>query len=1058
MFAAAIQPRAMSHTSCCVLLSISLALACRFWSVCAEFPTVFGDKSSGFGPVFEEQPVDTIYPEESPEDKIIMSCRTRANPPATYRWWLDNTEIVIGNEDDYSLMGGNLVISFPDRSKHAGNYSCLASNEFGTLVSQKASVQFGYLDMFSSDEREAVYVKEGQGAVLLCDPPPHFPEDLSFRWMLNEFPEFIPLDKRRFVSQTTGNLYISTVRASDSGNYSCFVSSPSIAKSVFSKFIPLVPIAERSLRKYPADIKVKSPDTYTLLGQNVTLECFALGNPIPQIRWRKVDGDLPVERHNISMSGSLLHLYDIQYEDEGLYECEADNSKGKDRHKVHLYVEGAPEWVEKISSSERDIGGDYIMSCLASGKPKPHVHFLKNGRMYGKNHELRFTDLTFDDSGMYQCIAENRHGTIYANAELRVFAGAPSFEWNPVKPKLLGAKNGRVVIACKPRAAPRPSISWSKGTELLHNSSRIFIWPDGSLELLNVTKSDEGKYTCLAENDRGRANSSGSLSVTDATKITLAPSSADISVGESARMECAASHDPTLDLTFIWSLDAHVIDRDREHYESKMDVNQDGQAGTSSSELLISNTQLRHAGRYSCTAQTPVDNVTVSAELVVRGPPGPPGGVRVDEVLTSSVRVTWSHGTDNLSPISKYSIQYRDVQAQQDWRDASTSPVNVEGNAEMATVINLTPWTEYEFRVIATNTLGTGPPSDPSPKITTRETRPVVAPSDIGGGGETSRELTITWTPVQPQYYYGSNFGYIIAFKPHNDPEWMRVTVTDPQARKYVHKDSKIPPSTRFEVKMKAFNSQGEGPFSISAFIYSSQDVPAEAPTIIEARTLSATEAVVSWVPLQLQTVEGYQVRYWRESVENEASAQRALVSSRENHTRLDNMKPNSHYLIEVRAYNGAGYGPASQRHKIYTKKAPPSRPPKIIGTKMNYSGTTINIAWEQVEPLANESTVEGYKVLYRPEGQPSGMLYTTVKQSIDLPMKKGDYLVEVRAHSEGGDGAVAQVRIADAFIHWIQDMHKISANAAHMKQMMMRFTVMILMNDQQMENTQMIT
>ncbi|XP_016354902.1 contactin-1a-like, partial [Sinocyclocheilus anshuiensis] len=131
----------------------------------------------------------------------------------------------------------------------------------------------------------------------------------------------------------------------------------------------------------------------------------------------------------------------------------------------------APEWVEKISSSERDIGGDYIMSCLASGKPKPHVHFLKNGRMYAKNHELRFTDLTFDDSGMYQCIAENRHGTIYANAELRVFAGAPSFEWNPVKPKLLGAKNGRVVIDCKPRAAPRPSISWSKGTELLHNSS-----------------------------------------------------------------------------------------------------------------------------------------------------------------------------------------------------------------------------------------------------------------------------------------------------------------------------------------------------------------------------------------------------------------------------------------------------------------------------------------------------------------------------------------------------------------------------------------------------------
>lgn len=41
----------------------------------------------------------------------------------------------------------------------------------------------------------------------------------------------------------------------------------------------------------------------------------------------------------------------------------------------------------------------------------------------------------------------------------------------------------------------------------------------------------------------------------------------------------------------------------------------------------------------------------------------------------------------------------------------------------MATVTNLTPWTEYEFRVTATNTLGTGPPSAASPRVTTREAR-----------------------------------------------------------------------------------------------------------------------------------------------------------------------------------------------------------------------------------------------------------------------------------------------------------------------------------------------
>ena len=35
--------------------------------------------------------------------------------------------------------------------------------------------------------------------------------------------------------------------------------------------------------------------------------------------------------------------------------------------------------------------------------------------------DMRFSSLAFGNSGMYQCIAENHHGIIYANAELRVY-------------------------------------------------------------------------------------------------------------------------------------------------------------------------------------------------------------------------------------------------------------------------------------------------------------------------------------------------------------------------------------------------------------------------------------------------------------------------------------------------------------------------------------------------------------------------------------------------------------------------------------------------------------
>ncbi|CAN9498950.1 unnamed protein product [Ophioblennius macclurei] len=995
-----------------LILSISIAGA----SGLGEVPDFYrADEATGYGPVFEEQPVDTIYPEESPEAKITMNCRARAHPPATYKWTLDNVDIDLSEEGShYSLVGGNLVISNPIKTQHVGQYSCLASNMYGAVISREASVQFGYLDLFSSEERSSVYVKEGQGAVLLCAPPPHYPAELSFRWILNEFPTFIPLDKRRFVSQITGNLYISKVDSSDKGNYSCIASSPSISKSVFSNYIPLEPLAERPLRKYPADLKVKFPDTTALVGQNITLECFALGNPVPEIRWKKLDGQLPPS-HEVRLGGTQLHLYNVQFEDGGTYKCEAMNSKGKDYHTARVSVEAYPEWVDHISSTEKDLGSAYTMSCTAGGKPKPHISWIKNGQSLDRK-DMKFSSLTFDDAGMYQCIAGNRHGVIYANAELRVFACAPTFEHSPLK-RVMAANNGRVVIKCRPKAAPKPTFSWSKGTELLFNSSRMSIWEDGSLEILNVTRADEGKYTCFAENNRGRANSTGTLMVTESTKITLAPSNADVKVGENAWMQCAASHDRFLDITFIWSLDGRVLDlhKHSQHYERTPN-------GSSEGELLIRNAQLKHAGRYTCTAQTPVDNVTASAHLVVRGPPGAPGGVRLVNKTDNNVTLQWSRGADNHSPISKYTIQYRDQFSQGVWKNATTSPAIVEGNTEAATVLDLFPWTEYEFRIFATNTLGTGEPSSPSPKDRTLQSVPVVAPSDVGGGGGASRELTITWTPVQPQYYYGPNFGYIVTFKPKEENQWKRVVLDEPQAKRYVHKDSEMPPLTEFHVKVKAINSEGEGPYSLTATILSAQDAPSEAPSVVDGKALSATVATVWWLPLKNCSVDGYQIKFWRNHEDSEGGAQRTVVPGSENHTKLEGLKPDSFYFIEIRAYNSAGYGPPSHHLQIHTMKPPPSRPPVIIGTKQK--GPFINIAWEQVEPMANESSIDGYRVLYRERGHSGGTLYTTSKRHIDLPMPaNANFVAEVRAHTEGGDGAMVQVDLPGGSVKAAQSL-----------------------------------
>uniref|UniRef100_A0A8C1ZAM1 Contactin 1b n=1 Tax=Cyprinus carpio TaxID=7962 RepID=A0A8C1ZAM1_CYPCA len=1002
-------------------------------------PRIFDKEATGFGPIFEEEPLDTVYAEDSPENKISMNCRARANPPAIIKWWLNNWEIKLMEQPDehFSLVGGNLVITNPDKGKHAGKYVCVAKNVYGTVISKEATVKFGYLNQFPTDEREPVHVKEGQGAVLLCSPPSRYPSEVLFRWIYNDFPNFIIPDQRRFVSQTTGNMYIAKVEASDVGNYSCFVSSPTIGKSVFSMPIPLLPQIEKEVKRYPADIRVKFPKTYALVHQNITLECFALGNPLPHIRWRKLDADLP-PNYEVSMNGALLHLINVQYEDEGSYECETLNVKGMDWYRQWLYVEGAPEWAEHINDTEKDVGSELTLRCVAVGKPLPWIRWLKDGYSYGKG-ELKFSSLTFEDSGMYQCVAENEWGTIYASAELRVVSCAPTFIYNPVKKVLLGAENGRVVIECKPRAAPKPKFIWKRGSELLTNSSRMLIWDDGSLEILNVSKSDEGSYTCYAENDRGKSNSTGTLTITEATKITVAPSDTEAVVGDTMILQCSASFDPSLDITFIWTVDSYVINfyTDFEHYELLM-VSRDRnlrRAGISGrqvislysmcvflqghenrGDLLIKNIQVRHAGHYSCTAQTIVDNATAEADVSVKGLPGPPGGVRVEEIGDTSVKLRWSLGSDHGSSLIQHVVQTRDFYAldPEDWKTASTSPVFLDGSMESATVINLYPWMQYEFRVHAINEFGAGENSRPSIKIKTWDARPTVAPSEVIGQVGISGELIVTWTPVKPQFFFGKKFGYVVAFKQHEDSEWKWTTVEDPETRRYVYKES-MTPDTEIQVKVSTYNNKGEGPSSLISVVYSPRLAPTEAPLDVYARQVTSTEALVWWLPVYQSPpnwVDGYQIRYWRKYDDNEAAASRVIVHRTVNQTRLENMRPDSHYLIEVRAFNGAGLGPPSEHCEMFTRRPPPSRLLRVY-KYVSFNRKWLYLYWDHIYNYWNESYVEGYKILFRKEGERYGKLYTTGRHYIDFPMPEtGDYIIEVRARCEGGDGPISQIRV----------------------------------------------
>lgn len=60
-------------------------------------------------------------------------------------------------------------------------------------------------------------------------------------------------------------------------------------------------------------------------------------SPVPRIKWRKVDGSLSPQW---ATAEPTLQIPSVSFEDEGTYECEAENSKGRDTVQGRIIVQG----------------------------------------------------------------------------------------------------------------------------------------------------------------------------------------------------------------------------------------------------------------------------------------------------------------------------------------------------------------------------------------------------------------------------------------------------------------------------------------------------------------------------------------------------------------------------------------------------------------------------------------------------------------------------------------------------------------------------------------------
>ena len=142
--------------------------------------------------------------------------------------------------------------------------------------------------------------------------------------------------------------------------------------------------------------------------------------------------------------------------------------------------------------------------------------------------------------------------------------------------------------------------------------------------------------------------------------------------------------------------------------------------------------------------------------------------MQIDRCRQSSADLKWIKGIENNAPVQYFIVQYNTTFNQDQWVSAKT----VDYTQNTAN-IELSPWANYTFRVLAWNKIGASPPSFHTPRVCrTDPAQPSKNPQNVRSIGSKKGYLIIEWTvsylSFQPKENFLTLYHTILAY---NDPE-----------------------------------------------------------------------------------------------------------------------------------------------------------------------------------------------------------------------------------------------------------------------------------------------
>ncbi|XP_062888252.1 receptor-type tyrosine-protein phosphatase S-like isoform X8 [Mobula hypostoma] len=666
-------------------------------------------------------------------------------------------------------------------------------------------------------------------------------------------------------------------------------------------------------------------------------------------------------------------------------------------------IEAPPRFMKVPSDQIGVSGGVASFVCQATGSPKPRVTWNKKGKRVSSQ---RFEVIEFDDGAgavlriqplrtprdeaVYECQATNALGDVTATAKLTVLredqlpSGFPNIDMGP---QLKVVERTRTAtMLCAASGNPDPEITWFKDFLPVDPSSstRIKQLRSGALQIENSEETDQGKYECVASNNAGvRYSPPANLYVRVRRvppRFSISPPlSQEIVPGGSVNITCVAVGSP---MPYVkWMLGTEDLTP-----EDDMPVGRN----------VLELNSIQESANYTCMAMSSLGIIKTMSQIIVKALPKPPGTPIVVETTATSVTLTWDSG--NPDHINYYIIEYRP-------KNSDVLYQTIDGIQTLRYSIGgLSPYSDYEFKISAVNSIGQGPPSE-IVETRTGEQVPSSSPRNVQARMLSATTMLIQWE--EPEEPNGQIRGYRVYYtmeplQPVSN--WQKQNLDD----SLLTTVASLIPQTTYSVKVLAFTSVGDGPLSPEIQVKTQQGVPGQ-PINFRATPKSETSIELQWTAPRQDDIIDYDLFYRDE----ELGKEEVITFQPSTSYTVTGLRPNTLYYFWLAARSTHGLGVFTSEISAQTLQATVF--PKNFRVKLAMK-TSVLLSWEIPEhydsPIPYKIQYKNGQSVVEVDGRATKKLITNLE-----PDKEYSFVLTNRGNTVGGLQQTVSARTAPAIL-----------------------------------------